>query len=163
MPTRNLLMWLVCWCWYWGTYWRQSSEDLKSLIRYQIVWFIKLIFCSDYEHKVWSGFWSWILVNILKLKFGQYSENDFILVVFFVNIYFWTSQKPPYSTKNDVWLRLWSWSLVKIMKLSFCAKSRTWDVTSRSYFGKSTKPSGPLCVWECLLLCFINFSVVIIW
>ena len=44
----------------------------KSLVRYQIVWFIKLIFFSDYEHKVWSGFWSWSLVNILKLKFCQY-------------------------------------------------------------------------------------------
>ena len=30
---------------------------------------IKLIFCSDLEHKVWSRFWSWSSDEILKLKF----------------------------------------------------------------------------------------------
>ena len=27
-------------------------------------------FCSDFEHKVWSRFWSWSSGNILKLEFG---------------------------------------------------------------------------------------------
>ena len=67
MPTQNLLMLLlllmlvmrivlatVC-C-------RFGSWDLV----------IKLNFCSDFEHKVWSRIWSWTSSEILKLKFGQY-------------------------------------------------------------------------------------------
>ena len=53
---------------------------------------IKLSFCSDFEHKVWSRFWSWKSGEILNVKFGQYFAAD-------------------------VWLRLRSWILVKIMKL----------------------------------------------
>ena len=37
---------------------------------------IKLNFCSDFDHKVWSRFWSWSSVGILKLKFGQDVEAE---------------------------------------------------------------------------------------
>ena len=48
---------------------------------------------SDFEHKVWSRFWSWSSGEILKLKFGRYFAAD-------------------------VWLTLRSWILVKILKLA---------------------------------------------
>ena len=53
---------------------------------------IKLNFCSDFELKVWSRFWSWCSGEIWKLKFDQYFAAD-------------------------VWSRLLSWILVKILKL----------------------------------------------
>ena len=53
---------------------------------------IKLNFCSDFQHKVWSGVWRQSSGEILKLKFGQYFAAD-------------------------VWLRLQSWILVKILNL----------------------------------------------
>ena len=49
-------------------------------------------FCSDFEHKVWSRFWSWCSGDILKLKFNQYFAAD-------------------------TWLILWSLILVKNLKL----------------------------------------------
>ena len=52
----------------------------------------KANFCSDFQHKVWSGAWGWISGEILKHKFGQHYAAD-------------------------VWFRLRSWILVKIMKL----------------------------------------------
>ena len=55
-------------------------------------WVSAKAICSDFEHKVWSRFWSWSSCEILKLKFGQYFAAD-------------------------VWLRLRSWILVKVMKL----------------------------------------------
>ena len=33
----------------------------------------------DFEHKVWSRFWSWSSSEILKLKFGQYFADDALL------------------------------------------------------------------------------------
>ena len=53
---------------------------------------IKQNFCSDFQHKVWSGVWRRSSGEILKLKFGQYFAAD-------------------------VWLRLQSWILVKILNL----------------------------------------------
>ena len=45
---------------------------------------IKLIFCSGFEHKVRSGFWSWSSGEILKLKFGQYFAAEVWLRSYFV-------------------------------------------------------------------------------
>ena len=53
-----------CWCWCWEMYWEQCRFGSWSLV-------IKLNFCLDFEHKVWSRFWSWSSGEILKLKFGQ--------------------------------------------------------------------------------------------
>ena len=53
---------------------------------------IALNFCSDFEHKVCSRFWSWSSGEILRMKFGQYFAAD-------------------------VWFRLRSWIYFKILKL----------------------------------------------
>ena len=37
---------------------------------------IKSNFCPDFEHKVWSRFWSWCSAEILKLKFSQYFATE---------------------------------------------------------------------------------------
>ena len=55
---------------------------------------IKPNFCSDFEHKVSSRFWSWSSGKIFKLEFGQYFAAD-------------------------VLQRLWSWILVEILKMKF--------------------------------------------
>ena len=70
-----------------------SDEDRVDNTFLQI-WKLKFghKFCSDFEHKVWSRFWSWSWGEILKLKFGKYFAAD-------------------------VWLRLRGWILVKIVKL----------------------------------------------
>ena len=52
---------------------------------------IKPNFCSDFQHKVSSRFWSWSSGRILKLEFGQYFAAD-------------------------VLQRLWRWILVKMLK-----------------------------------------------
>ena len=72
-----------CWCWWWGS----------CCCRFGCLGIvIKLNFCSDFGHKVWSRFWNWSSGEILKLKFVQYFAAD-------------------------VSLRLRSWILVKILKL----------------------------------------------
>ena len=63
--------WCWCWCWCWC---RFGSWGLV----------IKLNFCSDFEHKVWSRFWSWSsgkiwswsLVSILLLMFCRGNEVE---------------------------------------------------------------------------------------
>ena len=37
---------------------------------------LKLNFCSDFEHKGWSRFWSWSSGKILKLEFVQHFSAD---------------------------------------------------------------------------------------
>ena len=91
-------------------------------------------FCSDFEHKVWSRFWSWSSGKILKLKFGKYFGAEAwlrfwslilvkILKLGLVNILNFKF----YSQNPDVWLRFWSW------------------VTLVSW----TQPSGTSCLWQC--------------
>ena len=41
----------------------------------------KLNFCSDFEHKVWSRFWSWSSGNIFKLEIGQFCRWCFVEVM----------------------------------------------------------------------------------
>ena len=43
----------------------------------------KLNFCSDFEHKVWSRFWSWSSGNIFKLEIGQFCRWCFLEVMKF--------------------------------------------------------------------------------
>ena len=38
---------------------------------------LKLKLDQDFETQVWSRLWSWILVKILRLRFGQYLEAEF--------------------------------------------------------------------------------------
>ena len=98
---------------------------------------MKLNFCSDLEHMVWSRFCSWIFCEILKLKFGQYFAAD-------------------------VWLRLQSWILVKILNLGLMLnRDSKIDVWSRFVWNMwyELNPRvrcafGNVCI--CVLLCFLN-------
>ena len=95
---------------------------------------LKLNFCSDFEHKVWSRFWSWSSGKILKLKFGKYFGAE-------------------------AWLRLWSLILVKILKLglvhilNFKFYSQNPDVWLRFWSWVTlvswTQHSGTSCLWQC--------------
>ena len=53
------------------------------------------IFCLNFKHKIWSIFWGWSSVEMLKI--GQYFESD-------------------------VWLRFKNWTFVEITKLNFFIK-----------------------------------------
>ena len=55
---------------------------------------IKLNFCSDFEHKVWSRFWSWSLGKICMVK--RFLTRSLIPLHFFL----WRDA--------DIWLRFWS-------------------------------------------------------
>ena len=81
---------------------------------------------------VWSRFWSWCLVKILKLKFGR----DIV-------------------AEPEVWPRNESWSLVNILKLKF-DQLVTW--LKSSSFGESIQPLGQLCLRQYFspFLHFIN-------
>ena len=86
---------------------------------------IKPNFCSDFQHKVSSRFWSWSSGRILKLEFGQYFAADvlqrlwrWILVKMLkqglVNILNFR-----FSRGGDVWCGFWSECLVEILKMKF--------------------------------------------
>ena len=107
--------------------------------------FIKLNFCLDFEHKVWSRFsswssgkiWSWSLVGILLLMFCRGYEVEswsrfwtrfWILSLVEMLMFAW-------NFEVDAWSRFWRWNLIKI-----CVWIR--DMTSRSYFGKMNSILG---------------------
>ena len=64
MPTHNLLRLLKLLMWMRRIGFGSGFRSLGLVI--------SLNFCSDFEHKVWSRFWSWSSGEILKLKFSQY-------------------------------------------------------------------------------------------
>ena len=152
MPTQNLLRLLLLlmlmlrnvlktvWCRFWS--W--------SL-------FIKLHFCSDFDHKVWSKFWSWRSGKILKLNFSQYFAAG-VWLRYEVESWsrFW----------NKAWSRFWGLSLVLMFGwyLNSCARFwrsnlikicfRSCDMTSRSYFGEQNSTLGsvvPLAMFHNLV------------
>ena len=101
---------------------------------------IKLTFCSDFEHTVWSRFFNWSSGKILKLKFGQ-------------------------SFAADGWLRLWSLilveilklELVKILKLKFGHYFATdawlwlWSFVEMLMFGRDFEVGACSRFWRCLI------------
>ena len=94
---------------------------------------IKLIFCSDFEQKVWSRFevevqarfWSWSLVSILLLIFAD------------VWLRFWVNAKS----------RFWNWNLIKI-SLRTCHMNSTLG---------SVVPLAMFLQWDSFLLSYIIF------
>ena len=87
---------------------RQFVADLEGEVLV-----IRLNFCLEFEHKVWSRFRSLSSGEILELNFGKYFAAD-------------------------AWLRLWSYILVEISKLGLvkilkCKFSRNADVWLRFY------------------------------
>ena len=70
MRTQNLLRFLLL------------LMLMLRIVLVTVCWFgswrlvIKLNFCSDFEHKGWSRFWSWSSGKILKLEFVQHFATD---------------------------------------------------------------------------------------
>ena len=115
MPTQNLLRVLLL---------------LKLMMRIMLAtvccrfgsWgmVIKLNFCSDFQHKVWSGVWSWSSGEILKLKFGQYFAADvWLRLRSWILVRFGQDFKFKLSRDTDVWLRFWNKCLIEILKFRF--------------------------------------------
>ena len=121
----------------------------------------KLIFCSDFEHKVWSNFlswssdkiWSWSLTSFFCWCFVEVMLNPFWILVNYLKLGFVKILKLKFYGEADVWLRFWNWCFVEILKIALIKIfSRTWwtsiwhkQVTLVSW----TQPSGLLCLWQC--------------
>ena len=71
----------------------------------------KLNFCSDFEHKVWSRFWSWSFVKVMKFNLGQDSEARFGLIL---KLTFYGEADVWFRFEVDAWSRFWWWNLIKI-------------------------------------------------
>ena len=89
-----------------------------------------LRFGRDFEVKVQLRFWSWRLVKILQLIFGQDFEAEASSLFCGLD-----------------WSRFWARTLVQIWKA-------TCDITKIRYFGESTQPLAPFCLWQCFWRCF---------
>ena len=130
MPTQNLLKLLLL------------QMLMLRIMLATVCWFaswrlvIKLKFCSDFEHKGWSRFWSWSLFSILPLMCCR----GWILVKI-LKLGLDKILNFKFSRDADVWLRFWSWCSVEILKMKFDKDlCKIW-----------TQPSGPLCFWQCFL------------
>ena len=61
--------------------------------------------------EVWPIFWSWSLVTIVKLKFGEFFE-----------VKIWSrlwGRSLVWNIVGKFWSRFWNWNLVEILKLNF--------------------------------------------
>ena len=101
-----------------------------------------LRFGLDFEVKVQLRFWSWRLVKILQLIFGQDFEAE---------------ASSQFCGLN--WSRFWARTLVQIGMAKFGLDSKaefspTCDMTKIRYFGESTQPLAPFCLWQCFWRCF---------
>ena len=126
---------------------------------------IKPNFCSDFQHKVSSRFWSWSSGRILKLEFGQYFAADvlqrlwrWILVKMLkqglVNILNFK-----FSRGGDVWCGFWSKCLVEILKMKFeqdLCLNLWYDPIG--YFGKMNSTLGSV-----VPLAMFNYHISIFW
>ena len=118
----------------------------------------KLNFCSDFEHKVWSRFWSWssgkicswslatflrwYFVEVMKLNLGQDLKLGLVKILKF-----------KFSWNAEIWLRFWSWCLVDILEMKFDQNlCKNFDMTKEVILVSRTQPSGPFCLWQCLFL-----------
>ena len=151
MPHKTCWGCDCCWCWCLETCWGQFVADLEAEVLV-----IKLNFCSDFEHKVWSRLklrqdfeaefwsvfavdawwrlWSFILVEILKLGLVKILKFKF-------------------SRNAEIWLRFWSWCLVDILEMKFDQNlCKNFDMTKEVILVSRTQPSSPLCFWQCLFL-----------
>ena len=118
MPTQNLLRLLLL---------------LMLMPRYvlTIVWcrfrswslVIQSNFCLDFEHKVWSKFWTWSSGKILRLKSSQYFAADpclrlwRVFLVEIMKLRLVKILKFKFNGYADIWLRFRSSCLVEIMKM----------------------------------------------
>ena len=126
MPTQTFLCCQCCWFWLWGTWWQQFGRNFEAED------------CSRYQGEIWSRFWSYNSVQLLKLKFGQDFEADVwsrFWSLFVVNT---LRLRIGQAFEAEVILRFWSWILVFVVWIK------------NSYFGESIQPLGLLCLWQCL-------------
>ena len=111
---------------------------------------IKLNFCSDFEQKVWSLFWSWSsgkiwsrsLFSILLLMFWSGNEAEswsrFWSQVWSIS---WILSLVELLMFADIeievgaWLIFWRWNLIKFCVWPF-------DMTELSYFGEQNSTLG---------------------
>ena len=150
MATQNLLrlllllmlMMRIVWATVW---WRFGSWGLV----------IKLNFCSDLEHKVWSRFWNWSSGKICMVKRFPTLEKSWLscrhwlplsltdsLTLSLISLQSVCGEMLMFGWDFEVsaWSRLWRRNLIKI-----CVW--TCDTTLASW----TQPSGPLCLCQCFL------------
>ena len=111
---------------------------------------LKLNFCSDFEHRGWSRFWSWS-----SGKIWSWSLINFFLLMFcrgYVESKFNLSRDSEARFCQDFEaIVLWrGWCLVEILKLMLGRNSED-ELWSRFVleFVIWTQPSGPLCLWQC--------------
>ena len=102
------------------------------------------------KYEVWWRFWNWLLVNIVKLKFGQSRSWCLFNVL---------KLKSGQYIEAKVLSRFWSWILVKTLRLRLSGDfgstfwSGFWDVTKTGCIvmqciDESTQPLGPWCLWH---------------
>ena len=114
---------------------------------------IKPNFCSDFQHKVSSRFWSWSSGRILKLEFGQYFAADVLqrlwrwILVEMLKLGLFNILNFKFSWHGDVWLEFWSKCLFEILKMKF--ELVIWP--KKVILERWTQPSGPLCLWQCFI------------
>ena len=106
---------------------------------------IKLNFCSDFEHKVWSLFWSWSSGKI-------WSRSLFSILL----LMFWSGNEV--ESWSRFWSQVWSiyWILSLVEMLMFCwdfeveAWLRFWTLETKAVEFKLNTWLGHLCLWHCL-------------
>ena len=108
-------------------------------------WGLVKNFCSDFEHKVWSRFWSWSSGKICNWSLATFLRWYFLEVM---KLNLGRDFEARFGQDFEV---LWrGWCLVETLKLMLGRDSEdaTW---SRFLFELLiwTQPSGPLCLWQC--------------
>ena len=53
-----------------------ADVDAEELVNNSLVEILKLSLGRDFEPQLWSQYWSWSLVKILKYIFGQAFEDE---------------------------------------------------------------------------------------
>ena len=64
------------------------------------------------------------------------------------------------DSETEVWSICWGWSLIQILWPEVWAKFGSWSLVeilklNFGYFGESTQPLGPLCLWQCFRVSLI--------
>ena len=171
----------TCWCcnccWWWSC-WQHFVTDLEAEVK-------KLTFFSNFEHNVWSKFWSWnsdkiwswsllsflcwcfvevmlnpsrILVDILKQGLGKILKLKFYERLMFGSDF-----------EVDAWSRFLRWNLIKICVWTCDINSTLGSVVPLAMFSSSKEISiqalylsGALITKKFLFLLAVNFNPVFV-
>jgi len=122
-PWRVKMPTPTCWCcnccWWWSC-WQHFVTDLEAEVK-------KLTFFSNFEHNVWSKFWSWnsdkiwswSSLSFLCWCFVEVMLNPSRILVDILKQGLGKILKLKFYGEADVWFRFWSWCLVEILKMKF--------------------------------------------